>query len=238
VSDRLFSERLEKAEKIRVLGIEPFPVLRFSKTHSAESAKKLEVKSLEEIQNSSEKSVALAGRLVLFRSMGKLAFGQISDESGKIQICFQKDHFFVENLANDAEITPMKFVEKLLDLGDFIGVRGEMFETKHGEVTLFVNEITFLSKALRPMPEKFHGLEDREKCYRERHLELMTNRETFERFVLRSKMIREVRDFFAEKNFLEVETRTLQPVAGGAMARVFETHHNALDHDLVLRIAL
>ncbi|QQS59485.1 lysine--tRNA ligase [Candidatus Peregrinibacteria bacterium] len=236
--DSLVAERLRKSEKIRELGIDPFLATPFPKNFSATSAKELPTKNLEDIQTSPKQSVAVAGRLVLFRAMGKLAFGHLSDESGRIQICFQKGGFEVENLPEDVEFSPMKFVEKCVDLGDFLGVFGEMFETKHGEKTLFVKKLCFLSKALRPMPEKFHGLESRERCYRERNVDMMTNHETMSRFQKRSAMLREIREFFWEKGFLEVETPILQEKAGGAMARVFETHHNALDHDFVLRIAL
>lgn len=236
--DPLLAERLRKTEKIRELGINPFSAESFPKTISASLAKNLPLKNLEDIYPSSEQPVAVSGRLVLFRSMGKLAFGHLADESGKIQICFQKDCFQVENLAENEEFSPMKFVEKCVDLGDFLGVRGDMFETKHGEKTIFVKTLRFLSKALRPMPEKFHGLESRERCYRERNVDLMTNHETLKRFQKRSAMIREIREFFWEKSFTEVETSILQEQAGGAMARVFETHHNALDHNFVLRISL
>jgi len=131
----------------------------------------------------------------------------------------------------------MKKFLKILDLGDFCGFEGEFFITKHGEPTLLVTKITPLAKALRPLPEKFHGLTDREACYRERNLDLATNPESFDRFKKRSQIVREIREFFWEKNYHEVETRILQPQAGGAMAETFNTHHNALDHDFVLRIA-
>jgi lysyl-tRNA synthetase class 2 len=180
--------------------------------------------------------VSLAGRIVLYRSMGKLAFAHLQDMKGRIQVCFQKDQFSIEGL-NPEEKSPAKFVEKLCDLGDFIGVRGEMFRTNHGELTLFVKEMVFLSKSLRPMPEKFHGVTDRETMYRERNLDMMSHQETLSRFELRSKMLQELRDFFHEKEFLEIETPILQNQAGGAMAKVFETHHNALDQEMVLRIA-
>ena len=138
----------------------------------------------------------------------------------------------------DETITAYKFAEKLIDLGDFIGVTGELFYTHKWELTLFVSEFTFLTKAIRPLPEKFHGLSDTEMLYRERNLDLVTNDETFARFRLRSKVIREMRRFFESKGFDEVETAILQAQAGGAMARTFSTHHNDLDHDFVLRISL
>lgn len=242
-TDPLILERIRKIEEMKTLGISPYYKKQFFKTHNSidalSFAEENTVREIVEIQNNpQEKLMRLAGRLVLFRSMGKLAFGHIQDMYGRIQVCFQRDMFTVENLSENSERTPIKFVEKLIDLGDFIGVEGELFKTHHGETTLFVKKITFLAKAIRPMPEKFHGVSDREICYRERNLDMMTNQETIDRFILRSKMVQEIRSFFLEKNFLEVETSILQGQAGGAMAKVFETHHNALDHDFVLRIAL
>ncbi len=242
-------DRIEKVERLKNGGIEPYFSGKFLKTHSCLSAQQQAeqkgMRNIEEIQagNSSAPVVyTVAGRMMLFRSMGKLAFAHIQDESGRMQICFQRDMFVISKtlpLDSSAEdVSPLKIVEKLFDLGDFIGVTGEMFRTHHGEITLFVKEVTFLSKAIRALPEKFHGLSDREMCYRERNLDLLTNTETFQRFRLRSHVIREIREFFYEKDFLELETRILQPQAGGAMAQVFTTHHNALNHDFVLRIAL
>ncbi len=238
--DPLILERIRKLEELKTLNIDPYYKNRFEISHNSVQAIELAEKGVREIADihtNSSKNISTAGRIVLFRSMGKLIFATIQDQAGRLQICFQKDFFTVEGL-DESQKTPLKFVEKLLDLGDFIGVSGEMFKTNHGELTLFVNKLTFLSKALRPMPEKFHGLSDTETCYRERNLDLMTNQETMDRFILRSKMVQEIRGFFAEKQFLEVETSILQGQAGGAMAKVFETHHNALDHDFVLRIAL
>lgn len=245
-TDPLIAERIRKVQEIRHLGIDPYTRSKFSVScHSIDAIEKGEkngVRDIQEIQRSTEGdsqkySLRLAGRLVLFRSMGKLAFGHIQDMKGRIQICFQRDMFEVEGL-NTEEKTPMKFIEKLVDLGDFLGVEGELFKTNHGEITVFVKKCRFLSKSLRPMPEKFHGVSDKETLYRERNLDLMTNQETMDRFELRSNMLEEIRAFFKEKDFLEVETSMLQGQAGGAMAKVFETHHNALDHDFSLRIAL
>lgn len=235
----LIAERKRKIEDMKSFGVEPY-AKKFARTHfSTEAKEDVPLRDITEIQEktNSENTISLSGRLMLFRSMGRLAFATIQDEKGKIQICFQKGAFDVEGLDEEKK-SPMKFAEKLMDLGDFIGVSGEMFLTKHGEKTLFVHHLAFLSKSLRPLPEKWHGITGQEQCYRERNLDLLSNKETFDRFVLRSKMIQEIRHFFEEKNFLEVETAILQGQAGGAMAKVFHTHHNALDHEFVLRIAL
>ncbi|MEI7511532.1 MAG: lysine--tRNA ligase [Candidatus Peregrinibacteria bacterium] len=245
------NERLEKVERLKNLGIEAYFKGRFPRTHLSEDAQKeaeeMGVRNIAEIQGggvSRHDPILVCGRMVLFRSMGKLAFAHLQDEKGRIQVCFQRDMFTIYGppykggKEGEEEMSPMKIVEKLFDLGDFLGVRGEIFRTNHGELTLFVQEVTLLSKALLPMPEKFHGLSDRETCYRERNLDLLTNPDTFARFHLRSHIIREIRDFFHKKSFLEIETPILQAQAGGAMAQTFSTHHNALDHDFVLRIAL
>lgn len=239
-TDPLIQARIQKINEMKELGIQPYAKTHFEISNNTieiiQNAENSPLRDIKDIQENAHINVSIAGRLVLYRSMGKLAFGQIQDEFGRLQICFQKDQFTVEGL--DAEKkSPAKFIEKLVDLGDFIGVEGEMFTTNHGEKTLFVKHVRFLSKALRPMPEKFHGLASQEIRYRERNLDLMTNQETMNRFKQRSEMVHEIRQFFHEKNFLEVETPILQNQAGGAMAKVFHTHHNALDQDMVLRIA-
>lgn len=150
----------------------------------------------------------------------------------------EETDWWVQKTTFSEPLSAYKFAEKLIDLGDFIGVTGELFYTHKWELTLFVSEFSYLTKAIRPLPEKFHGLSDTETLYRERNLDLVTNDETFARFKLRSKIIREMRRFFESKWFDEVETAILQAQAGGAMARTFSTHHNDLDHDFVLRISL
>ncbi len=187
-----------------------------------------ELRSPKDIMSDCKNEISICGRIMNAREMGKLAFLKIRDVSGDFQVC----------LAQDVLGDNFKTWLKALDLGDFAGFRGECFLTKHGEKSLMAAEITPLAKSIRPLPEKWKGLQDKEACYRERNLDLMTNTETFDRFKKRSQIVRMIRDFFHDKNFHEVETRTLQPQAGGAMAKVFETHHNALDHDFVLRIAL
>ncbi len=206
---------------------------KFDRTHTAEKAKKVcengDLREANEIlENPSKATIYLCGRIINLREMGKLAFLKIRDVTGDFQVCFAK------NILGD----DFKWFIKNLDLGDFCGFAGEFFITKHGEPTLMATEITPLSKSIRPMPVKWEGLADKETCYRERNLDLMTNPETFDRFKKRSQAVQEIRNFFHEKNFLEVETRILQPQAGGAMAKTFNTHHNALDQEFVLRISL
>ncbi|MBT3349235.1 lysine--tRNA ligase [bacterium] len=229
--NKLIAERRAKITQWESAGFAPY-AQKFDRTHTAAEARefcgKTKLRDAAEIMEKPKPNGKLCGRIVNFRSMGKLAFLKMRDASGDFQICFAK------NVLGDA----MKNFEKILDLGDFCGFDGEFFLTKHGEPTLLATEIFPLAKSLRPLPEKWHGIADREACYRQRYLDLMTNDETFERFQIRSKIIRMIRDFLHAKDFVEVETRTLQPQAGGAMAKVFETHHNALDQEFVLRIAL
>ncbi len=205
---------------------------KFERTHTSAQAKEMLEKKVprdpELVIEKPKNKARMCGRLMNLREMGRLAFLRIRDRDGDFQICFTKQ-ILGENF---------KPFLKMLDLGDFVGFCGEFFITKHGEPTLLAVEVFPLSKSLRPLPEKFHGVTDREICYRNRNIDLMTNPETFERFKIRSEMVREIRRYLEEKEFLEVETRVLQPQAGGAMAEVFRTHHNALDHEFVLRIAL
>jgi len=231
MADKFMTERIEKIKAWEELGFDGY-ARKFDRTHtSAESrefCEKTELRDAKTIMAGPEAAARMCGRIINFRSMGKLAFLRISDIDGDFQICLTK------NVLGDL----FKKAEKIFDLGDFAGFEGEFFLTNHGEPTLLAKSFTPLAKTLRPMPEKWAGLSNKEACYRERNIDMMSNRETFDRFVLRSKMLTETREFFAEKNFLEVETPILQAQAGGAMAKVFNTHHNALDHDFVLRIAL
>jgi lysyl-tRNA synthetase class 2 len=240
--DSIIKERIKKVEEIKKSGVETYYKKKVYITCSiSDLLLNSDFRDIKDIQENKSlkniKTFCIAGRIILFRSMGRLAFGHIQDMSGKIQVCFQKDHFEIEGL-NEEFKKPMKFIEKLVDLGDFLSLEGELFKTNHGETTLFVKKCIFLSKSLRPMPEKFHGLKDQETIYRERNLDLMTNKDSMNRFILKSKMVREIRDFFHEKLFIEVETPVLQPQAGGAMSKTFNTYHNALNHEFVLRIAL
>ncbi len=226
----LVAERLKKREKWKELGFD-YPT-KFDRTHTASEAK-IEIEAhgtrdTKSVMADCQSKKMVCGRIMQMRDMGKLIFMQLRDVSGDLQICLS------ETVLSE-RFTDWK---GLLDLGDIIGVSGEFFSTKHGEPSLMASSVTPLSKALRPLPEKFHGLTDTEAQYRQRYLDLATNPETVSRFRSRSRFISAVREFLDARDFLEVETRVLQPQAGGAMAQVFETHHNALDKDFALRIAL
>lgn len=186
--------------------------------------------SLKEAMNLPEGTtgVKIAGRVMSKRKMGKISFLDIRDVEGRLQLCLKKDEVGEELY---------KQIHETLDVGDFIGVGGEIFRTQTGELTLRIKEYTFLGKALRPLPEKFHGVTNQETLYRERHLDLIMNDETKKRFLLRSNFIRLLREFLNSKNFIEVETPALQNTASGATARPFITHHNTYDMDVYLRIS-
>lgn len=251
-------DRIKKLERIQSMGINPFAtqyestrqISEINTTYRAkintETGDTSPFRSVEEVIISPTSDIAIAGRVVLHRSFGKICFATIADGINRIQVLFSRDNCSIDTgseikteIPTEADpLTAYKFAEKLIDLGDFIGVRWELFYTHKWELTLFVKEFTLLTKAIRPLPEKFHGLSDLETLYRERNLDLVTNDETFKRFKLRSHVIREMRRFFESKWFDEVETAILQAQAGGAMARTFSTHHNDLDHDFVLRISL
>ena len=214
--------RKGKLARIREIGLDPFRS-NWEQSHTSEEALNL---LTEEEENGPE--VSVAGRIIAFRLMGKASFLKILDRAGKIQSYVRKDEIGDEEYATF----------KKLDLGDFIGVRGPLFRTKTGEVTIRAKEYKLVSKALRPLPEKWHGLSDNEQIYRQRYLDLIVNNESRNRFKARSQIIREIREFFWARDFLEVETPMLQAVSGGAAARPFRTHFNALDCEFSLRIAL
>ena len=214
--------RQAKLDQMREVGYDPFRA-NWDQTHSSVEAKDMLPEDQEE-----GPEVSVAGRIVAFRLMGKATFLKILDRKGKIQSYVRRDEIGEEEYA----------AFKKLDLGDFIGIRGPLFRTKTGEVTVRAKEYRLVSKALRPLPEKWHGLTDNEQIYRQRYLDLIVNEESRERFQARSRIIREIREFFWARDFLEVETPMLQSVSGGAAARPFRTHFNALDCDFSLRIAL
>lgn len=199
----------------------------FDKIHSAtEIIKGFDSKSKEELELN-KKEVSIAGRLLTIRLMGNSAFANLHDDSGKIQIYLQKKHVGESGYK----------LFKIMDLGDIVGVKGEIFKTKTGELTINVSSIVLLSKSLRPLPEKFHGIADVEIKYRQRYLDLMTNNASKEVFLKRSMIINHIRNFFINNNYTEVETPMMHQIPGGANAKPFVTHHNSLDIDLYLRIA-
>ncbi len=217
--------RKQKVSSLRERGIEPYPY-RFEVTHhSAELREKFE-----ELE---EQEVAVAGRLMSKRVFGKLIFGHIQDETGRLQIIVQKGRTKIGDSDEDA----IKFVKKDIDVGDIVGVVGEPFLTKTGEKSVLAHRIYLLAKGLRPLPEKWHGLKEREVRYRQRYLDLIVNPETREFFKNRARAIAEIRNFFMSQGFIEFETPTLQPIYGGAYARPFETYAHALESKLFLRIS-
>ncbi len=216
--------RRQKLAELRAAGHDPFRA-SFTPTHFSGDALKLHVDGQDNAV-----TVAVAGRLVTIRDMGKSQFVKILDQQGQIQLYLKKDVVGDEAYA----------AFKKLDLGDFIGARGTLFKTKTGEVTVRVETggVTLVAKALRPLPEKWHGLADPEQVYRQRYLDLIVNAESRARLMLRPKIVSHIRHFLETRQFIEVETPMLQSVAGGAAARPFTTRHNALGADFLLRISL
>jgi len=224
--ERIAQQRRQKLERIRARGINPYPH-RYHRSHTTQEAVAL-LKQKEE-GLTKEEEVSVGGRITAIRRMGKSAFADIRDGSGKIQLLFQNiDQYDKEDLD----------LFKDLDIGDIIGVSGKLIRTKTGEPTVWVGEFTLLAKSLQPLPEKWHGLSDVDTRYRQRYLDLIANTETKETFKVRSQIITAIRQFLNQRGFLEVETPVLQPSAGGALALPFITHHHTLDQDLYLRIAL
>ena len=218
--------RIEKLESLINNGIDPYPP-KFEPTHSSN-----EITS--DYANYESKEVVVSGRIMALRKMGKASFAQLMDSKGRIQIFIRKDDIGDESYSNF----------KLLDIGDFIGVEGEVFKTKTGEISIKTTSLTILAKSIRPLPvvkekdgQLFDSFSDKEQRYRNRHLDLILNPEVKETFHKRSMIIRAIRKCLDKRGFLEVETPVLQPIYGGANARPFTTHHNALNQTLFLRIA-
>ena len=225
-SDELFRVRVEKAEKLRDKGIDPYP-RNFDRTHTAGDA----VQQFESAEISGDHhfdfdSVSVGGRITGIRGMGRVTFCDILDGSGRIQAMFRS------NALGDDYATLRD-----LDIGDWIGVAGPVTRTRTGEVTVMATDFTVLCKSLRPLPEKWHGLVDTEIRYRQRYLDLISNPDARRIAVMRSRMVSGIRRFMDRRGFMEVETPVLVPVAAGGMAHPFETRHNALSRDLFLRIA-
>ena len=224
--NQLIQVRKEKLEKIIAKGIDPYPSM-FNPTHSSKEV----LSKFNELEN---KSVIIAGRILSIRKMGKASFFHIQDSLGKIQIFIKKDDIGEDGYEN--------FM--LMDIGDFVGFEGPVFKTKVGEVSIKTASLTILCKAIRPLPivkekedEVYDAFNSKEQRYRNRHLDLIVNTEARNTFVKRSKIIKEIRSYLDKMDFLEVETPVLQPIYGGANARPFTTHHNALDQRFYLRIA-
>jgi lysyl-tRNA synthetase class 2 len=219
--DDIFEQRLAKAERLRAQGLDPYPA-RFKRTH-------LSSEVLDAFRDEADPlTVSVAGRLGVLRDLGKMAFVHLQDGAGRLQLQIRRD------LVGDAQYGLLD----LLDYGDFVGAQGEVFRTRRGEISVRVEQLVPLAKALRTPPEKWHGLTDVEKRYRQRYLDLVANPETVKVFQVRSQVIHRLRARLVELGFMEVETPVLQSVPGGGAARPFETYYHALDQVEYLRIAL
>ena len=221
----LVQKRHEKIEALKRSGLNLYPN-DFRASHCISEIREIQ-KSVPETLTEQGSAFAIAGRLMAVNHFGKAAFVRVRDRSGQLQVYLRRDRIGEEVFA----------LFKQLDIGDFVGVKGTLFQTRTGEWTLLADFLQLLAKAARPLPEKFHGLRDPEKRYRQRYLDLVMNPDVREIFIRRSTMIQEIRAFFLERGFLEVETPMMQPIPGGAEATPFKTHHNALGMDLYLRIA-
>ncbi len=219
-SQEIFASRVEKLERMRREGKDPYHITKFERTHMAKEI----VENFEQLEG---KTVKVAGRIMGARHHGKIAFFDLFDFSGRIQLVAS-----FEKLGD-------RYEEALesIDLGDIIGAEGEVFKTRRGEISVNLSHFVVLAKALRPLPEKWHGLRDVEVRYRRRYLDLMVNPEVREIFLKRSRIIRAIRKLLDERGFVEVETPMMQPIPGGAAARPFVTYHNVLEMNLYLRIA-
>lgn len=224
--------RREKLDKLRALGINPYPAAKYPVSHTSKQVKE----DFEE-----NKKVVIAGRLMSRRIQGKASFAELQDSEGRIQVYFNRD----EICTGEDKTLYNEVYKKLLDIGDIVGVEGELFTTQVGEKTVMVKNFSLLSKALRPLPlpkvdadgKVFDEFNDPELRYRQRYVDLIVNPQVKETFIKRTKITNSIREFFNERGYLEVETPILQPIPGGAAARPFITHHNALNMPLYLRIA-
>ena len=213
--------RREKLAELQAAGKDPFQIVKYDQTYHSAQIKR----DFDDLEN---ETVSIAGRMMFKRVMGKASFCNVQDKEGRIQVYVARD-----DLGEEAY---KEF--KRMDIGDIIGVKGFVFKTKTGEISVHAKELTLLSKSLSPLPEKFHGLQDVDMRYRQRYVDLIMNEESKETFIKRSKIISEIRKFLDARGFMEVETPMLVSNAGGAAARPFETHFNALNEDVKLRISL
>lgn len=220
--NEIIQVKKQKLTDLQTAGKDPFQITTYDVTHHSISIK-------ENFEQMEGKEVSVAGRMMNKRVMGKASFINVQDKLGSIQAYVQRDAI--------GEETYTEF-KKMMDVGDIIGIKGTVFQTKAGEISIHASEIVLLSKCLNVLPEKFHGLTDTDARYRQRYLDLMMNPEVKETFIKRSMILREIRNFLDGKDFMEVETPVLVANAGGAAARPFQTHHNSLDMDINLRISL
>ena len=219
--NELIKIRREKLEKLQADGKDPFQIVKYDVTKHSDEIRA----EFEELEG---KEVSIAGRLMSKRIMGKASFCNIQDRNGNMQSYVSRNDIGDENYADF----------KKYDIGDIVGIKGTVFKTKTGEISVHATEVTLLSKSLQILPEKYHGLKDQEIRYRQRYTDLIVNPEVKDTFLKRSAIIKEIRKFLDNRGFLEVETPVLQTIPGGASARPFITHHNTLDIDMYLRIAL
>jgi len=225
-TNKLIRQRAEKLDQLREMGVNPYRN-DFKPTHfAAKIIEKYDSSSAEELE-ALDCEFKVAGRIVALRNFGKAAFVKIQDASGQLQVFIQRDAVGKEAFS----------IFKKLEVGDFIGALGALFRTRTNELTLNAKEIAVVTKSLRPLPEKWHGLSDKETRYRQRYVDLIANEEVKNTFLIRSKIIQFIREFFIGRDFLEMETPMMHPIPGGAAARPFVTHHNVLDMPLYLRIA-
>lgn len=212
--------RREKFEQLKAMGRNPFEILKYDQTHHSKDIKD----NFEEMEG---KDVSIAGRIMSFRDMGKASFCDIQDRYGRIQAYIKQDELGEEEYK----------IFKTYDIGDIVGIKGFVFKTKRGEISVHAKQVTLLCKSLQPLPEKWHGLKDTEIRYRQRYVDLIVNEDVRETFYKRTKIIKAIREFLDARDFIEVDTPILATIASGAAARPFITHSNALDIDLYLRIA-
>ncbi len=222
--NKLISERKQKLEELRKLGVDVYP-RNFSITHAISQVR--EKYGTLKAEEKTEETVSLAGRIMSLRGMGKASFAHMKDQTGKLQIYIREDVLGERNYQ----------IFRKFDIGDLIGVTGKVFSTKTGELSIQVEDLTLLAKSLRPLPEKWHGLKDIETRYRQRYIDLVVNEQVKDVFCTRSLIIKGIRKFLDNLGFLEVETPMMQSVVGGAAAKPFLTHHQALDMELYLRIS-